>query len=67
MVSFTLKGSDPDNCTNGEVRLVNGDGFSGRVEICVEDFWGTVCDNSWDVNDATTVCRQLGLSGIQRK
>ena len=67
MISFTHKGSDPDNCTNGEVRLINRDGFtndSGRVEICVDDFWGTVCDNGWDVNDATTVCRQLGLSGI---
>ena len=35
--------------------------FSGRVEVCLD---GTVCDDGWDMRDATTVCRQLGLSGI---
>ena len=52
----------PSNCTSGEVRL-SGEvtSESGRLEVCVNNAWGTVCNNNWDVHDARVACRQLGF------
>lgn len=50
-------------CTQGDVRLTGGfDVAEGRVEICLRNDWGTVCDEMWDDIDASVVCRQLGLA-----
>ena len=50
-------------CTTGVVRLVGGSYRNqGRVEICIYNTWGTICDNLFDNSDARIVCRQLGYS-----
>ena len=52
------------SCTDGEVRLEGGESpYTGRVEVCLNNKFSTVCDDgSWTNQEATVVCRQLNAS-----
>ena len=51
------------DCEDGEIRLVDGASPNeGRVEICFNNLWGTICDDLWGFEEAEVVCRQLGYT-----
>ena len=54
----------PQNCTHSDVRLVGAqNAYEGRVEVCINNLWGTICDSGWSYGDASVVCRQAGFPG----
>nr|XP_044612000.1 scavenger receptor cysteine-rich type 1 protein M130 isoform X2 [Equus asinus] len=50
-------------CADGsslEMRLMNGGHrCSGRIEVKFQGQWGTVCDDNFNINHASVVCKQL--------
>ena len=50
-------------CLQGDIQLVGGSSrYEGRLEVCNNNAWGTVCDDDFGSSDARVACRQLGFS-----
>ena len=48
-------------CTHGKICLVSGKTKNtGRLQICYNGRWGSVCDDLFGDVDASVACRQLG-------
>lgn len=53
-----------EGCYDGDVRLKGGmSSLEGRVEICQNNTYSSLCDDFWDELDAKVVCNQLEYSG----
>ncbi len=53
------------NCSHGDVRLRGGSNDTlGRVEVCFNNAWGTVCNSRFGTSEARVICGQLGFSNI---
>lgn len=58
---YTGLNVEQSNCTDGDIRVVDGVSENeGRIEVCYNHVWGTVCNNSWSSVDASVFCGQLG-------
>lgn len=54
-------------CSDGDVRLAGGQTpLVGRVEVCINEQYGTVCDVGFNRASAGVVCGQLGYSRISK-
>jgi hypothetical protein len=52
---------------NEGIRLAGGANYKiGRLELFVNNQWGTVCNDAWDMRDTQVACRQLGFLGAKR-
>ena len=64
---FSTAVSTPNgNCSDGDLRLVGGSDNleqgtrEGRIEICINNAWGTVCRTAFGTPDAQVACYELG-------
>lgn len=46
----------------GRLRLADGDMLGGRLEVCLNNMWSTVCSSTFGLSTAVVVCSSLTSS-----
>ena len=60
--SLIASSTEIGNCEDGAIRLVGGANITlGRVEVCMNNAWGAVCNNLFGTREAKVICGQLGF------
>ena len=54
------------DCNDWDLRVMDGASVrEGRVEICFNNAWGTICNENYGVTDARILCSQLNFESKQ--
>jgi len=71
LMCVTARTTPAGDCTSNTLRLVNGtmndtmQTLDGRLEICINNAWGTICSNSFRLVDAEVACNHaIGFDRI---
>ena len=58
--------TESDNCSQNSLRLADGKiDQEGRLEVCANGVWGSVCDSGFDaVSDGHVICSELGYQSM---
>ena len=62
IIIYYLIPADSSVCETGDIRLAGLFSNDGRVEVCSNGVWGSVCYALWDSFDSAVVCSTLGYA-----
>ena len=55
------------NCSTGDLRLRGGSTqYEGRIEMCYNGLWGSICRSNFLEDEARVVCNQLGYQSNKK-
>ena len=60
-----------DSCSTGDIRIavnstnITSGSLEGRLEVCINNAWGTVCNERFGSEDAAVAC--FGVAGFSRQ
>ena len=58
--ALTAMETNRSECNDQDLQIV-GSAREGRVEVCYNQAWGTICDEVYGLNAVRILCSQLGF------